>query len=306
VAPVRQIENGPITHWVAIQRDMTEQRRAEEEAREHEREMAHVARLSTMGEMASGLAHELNQPLAAISNYVSGCTQRLSQLEAPAQAALNVDWFQDALSRIGNQADRAGQIIRRLRSFVDKREGDREMVPINELIDDVCELCKHDIEQSEVIVHRELGENLPEVPADRIQVEQVVLNLVRNAVEAMHEHNGEVQDRELWLKSAAEDGGIHLTVSDSGPGMSEEQLARVFEPFFTTKSAGMGVGLNISQSIIQGHEGRLWVQQNAERGVTFHLTLPGPESSAEGEAAASRGDEAPASAAHAEDGRGEA
>jgi two-component system sensor kinase FixL len=279
IAPVREVDGGAITHWVAIQRDITQQREAERQAREHEAEMAHVARLSTMGEMASGLAHELNQPLAAISNYVSGCTQRLSQADREVikqTTGLELDWFEDALNRIGHQADRAGQIIRRLRSFVGKREGDREMVNINDLLEDVCDLCKHDLQQSEVEVHCDLPDGLPEVPCDRIQIEQVVLNLVRNATEAMQSNSA--ADRELWVHSSAEGNGIHLTVRDTGPGMTDEQMERVFEPFYTTKAAGMGVGLNISQSIVQAHDGRLWVERNEDgRGVTFHMSLPGPE-----------------------------
>jgi PAS domain S-box-containing protein len=274
IAPVRQVESGPITHWVAIQRDVTEKRRAEEQAREHKAEMAHVARLSTMGEMASGLAHELNQPLAAISNYVQGCKYRLQQSPTfrPRDEA-EVDWFDQAVDQIGAQADRAGQIIRRLRSFVDKREPSREMIQLNDVVDDVLELSRNDIQGADVTLHRELTGDLPMVSADRIQIEQVLLNLVRNAVEAMGEN--EVSDRLLTVQTRhAHDDGAEVLVTDNGPGMSDEQMDRLFEPFFTTKPHGMGVGLNISQSIVQSHEGRLWAERNHERGITFHLTLP--------------------------------
>ena len=287
LAPVRQIEGGPITHWVAIQRDVTDQREAEQQAREHEAEMAHVARLSTMGEMASGLAHELNQPLAAISNYVQGCKHRLDTLAAQAadgsdksettstNHANDLAWFNQAVDQIGSQASRAGQIIRRLRSFVNKREPEREMIDLNAVLDDVLDLSRNDIHGSDVTLKQSLAEPLPTVPADRIQIEQVVLNLVRNAIEALRDNDA--ADRLLQISTAADSstGGVHLAVTDNGPGMNDEQLNRLFEPFFTTKSHGMGVGLNISQSIIQSHEGRLWAERNEERGVTFHLTLPG-------------------------------
>jgi PAS domain S-box-containing protein len=275
VAPVRQVETGPITHWVAIQRDVTQQRQAEQQARDHEAEMAHVARLSTMGEMASGLAHELNQPLAAISNYVQGCKYRLGQQrefnEAPLQEA---QWFEQAIDQIGAQADRAGQIIRRLRGFVDKREPTREMIDVNDLVENVIELCRNELQGADVTLYRHLSESLPAVSADRIQIEQVVLNLVRNAIEAMGEND--LSDRVLSVHTESEaGGGIRIRVTDNGPGMSDEQMDRLFEPFYTTKPHGMGVGLNISQSIIQSHEGKLWAERNVERGITFHLVLPG-------------------------------
>jgi len=277
VAPVRQEEAGPITHWVAIQRDVTRQRAAERQARQHETELAHVARLSTMGELASGLAHELNQPLAAISNYAQGCKLRLGQHtgpvgEAPATRP-DAAWLADGIDQIARQADRAGRIIRRMRGFVDKREPMREWVDLNELIEEVLELCRHELQAAGVMVRRRLDEGLPAVPGDRIQIEQVLVNLVQNAVEAMRDHG--VDRPVLIIDTEPVGAGVRARVTDNGPGLTDEQLDRLFEPFFTTKGQGMGVGLNISQSIVQSHAGELWATRNAQRGVTFHLTLPG-------------------------------
>jgi two-component system sensor kinase FixL len=267
IAPVRE-PDGPITHWVAIQRDVTQEREAEARAREHEAELAHVGRLSTMGEMASGLAHELNQPLAAISNFVQGCRHRLER-ENPAP---DMNAILDAVQRIGDQADRAGQIIQRLRSFVDKREPTREMVDLNAVVDDVLGLCNPDLKQQAVSLQWVPAEDLPRVPADKIQIEQVLLNMVRNAVEALSEN--ELTDRELEIVTAGNEAGVaRVTVRDNGPGMDDQQMEQIFNPFYTTKGNGIGMGLNISQSIVHAHDGDLWAEHNGEHGVAFHLVL---------------------------------
>lgn len=266
IAPVRD-DQGRITHWVSIQRDVTERKRAEAEARQRQAELAHVSRLSTMGEMASGLAHELNQPLAAISIYMQGSLRRLRA------GTIDPHELEEALGRVASQAERAGEIIRRLRNFVRKREPKRTSAQANHLVRDVVALMETEIRQHSVNVQLELTPDLPAVVVDPVQIEQVVLNLVRNGIEAMDGFPPE--ERQLLIRTRfTPEARVEVTVSDRGRGIDAEQLKRIFEPFFTTKSQGMGMGLNISQSIVEAHGGRLWAEPNPDRGVSFHLTLP--------------------------------
>ena len=266
LSPLRE-RDGRITHWVAIQRDVTEEKRQERLLRQHESDLAHVSRLSTMGEMASGLAHELNQPLAAISNYMQGCLHRIAQPE------LDKRGIEEAMHQVARQAERAGQIIRRLRNFVDKREPTRANVDLNATIRDALALTEMTMKQGSAQLNLELDPTLPHIPLDSIQIEQVIVNIVRNAAEAMSEQEDE--PRRLTVRSGRADGESALvTISDTGPGMTNDQLDHIFDPFFTTKGSGMGMGLNISQSIVQAHQGRLWASRNAQRGMTFHILLP--------------------------------
>ena len=265
ISPLRD-EYERITHWVAIQRDVTEQRRNEALARQRQNELAHVGRLSTMGEMASGLAHELNQPLAAIAIYVQGCIRRLQNNQ------MSQDELIDALECVKDQSQRASEIIRRLRDFVRKREPQRDKTDVNHLVHEVLGLMDPEIQRYGVRLDLDFEESLPPVHVDNVQIQQVVLNLVRNAIEAM-EANAPA-DRPLTIRTCRDDEQVYITVADAGAGMSDEQLQRIFEPFFTTKDSGMGMGLNISQSIAQANDGRLVPERDPERGMRFHLSLP--------------------------------
>jgi two-component system sensor kinase FixL len=264
--------SGQITHWVAIQRDITQRRTAADMARLHREQLAHATRLSTMGELASGLAHELNQPLAAISNYLQGTLHRLGRGPLPREELTSV------LQRAEGQSERAGLIIRRIRDFVTKNETSPQLYDVNQLIDDVLQLIDFEVKAQEVEVVLRLAEDPPRVEVDRIQLEQVLLNLIRNAIEAMEDNPAQTRRLELSTALNAAAGQVRLTVRDHGSGLSDEQLDKLFHPFFTTKTDGMGMGLTISQSIVQSHRGRLWARPHPERGTVFHLQLPIPKS----------------------------
>ncbi|MEO0514580.1 MAG: PAS domain S-box protein [Planctomycetota bacterium] len=269
VNPLRD-DRGNITHWVAIQRDITQRKTAADLARVHREELAHVTRLSAMGEMASGLAHEINQPLAAINNYASGALRRIDHRRT------TMADLAEALHHIADQSDRAGQIIRRLRAFVIKRGTVRADEHINELIQEGIALLEADILEQQGKVNLDLAPNaaLPTIRVDGIQIEQVLVNIIRNAFEAMASNPR--QQRRLTISSRLDEGHtIHVTLADLGPGLTASQRDHLFDPFFTTKDDGMGMGLTISQSIIQAHNGRLWVTPGpGGQGTIFHLTLP--------------------------------
>ena len=282
--------------------EMEERRRAEEQVQWHQAELAHVARLSTVGEMVAELAHELNQPLSAISSYAQALKRQLSpggcekmgtgaspdadssgltrggSEPAPifSQSPVSPNQSEEllaSLGQIGEQADRAAEIIRRLRRFVAKAKPLQVVVDLNALIRDVAELMNIDARMAKAEMEFELTEPLPPVVGDRIQLEQVLVNLIRNGFEAMRE--SEREPRRLTIHTAV-DGqrSVVVDVSDKGVGLSPAAIDRVFDRFFTTKPDGMGMGLPISQSIIENHGGRLWVTANADRGSTFHFTLP--------------------------------
>lgn len=254
--------------------DITDRRRAELELRRKEKEvadarehLAHMARLSTMGEMAAGIAHEINQPLAAISTYAQGCKRLLDGGLTDARE------LAEPLERIATQAIRAGEVIRRLRSFIKKSSSELELIDANELVADVVQLSEVDARKHGIAVHLHLATGLPEVRVDPVQLQQVILNLIRNSLEAMEETPRERARVDVY--TALEDNGqVSIRVVDAGPGLSEDALRRVFDPFFTTKAAGMGMGLSISQSIIAAHGGQLSVQNNANGiGACFTVLL---------------------------------
>ena len=266
IAPIRNAA-GEIINFVAVERDITERKQAQERERRHQAQMAHVARLSTMGEMATGLAHELNQPLSAIMNYSEVCRRRI-----PA-GRREFDDPREDLEQIALQAERAGAVIRRVRSFVRKREPGRSSVNLNAAIRAVTDLLAADARANNVTVRLDLADNIPSVLADSIQIQQVILNLMRNAIEAMSATPAE-QRLLIVRTSASEAAMVEIAVSDNGPPMELTDAERLFEPFFTTKPEGMGMGLSISRSIIEDHRGRLRGAPNPDRGATFKVTLP--------------------------------
>ena len=247
--------------------DVTERRDAEERARQHQAELAHVGRLSTMGEMATTLAHELNQPLYAIDTYSQASLRMLRS------GRENPHTLVHALEQTSGQAQRASRIIRRIREFVRKDEPKREAVDINELVRITTELTQPESRNLGVPIELDLADNLKEIQVNEIQIEQVVLNLMRNGLEAMAD---DAKDGVRLTVRTAVNGGnvVQVTVEDAGPGMDEEERVKIFEPFYTTKDDGMGMGLSICRSIIEAHAGRLWAESGKNGGTRMHFTLP--------------------------------
>lgn len=245
--------------------DTTARKQAEEDARRHQAELAHVGRVSLMGEMAAGLAHELNQPLAAIVNFTRGCQRRLRASGAGDPEMLH------ALEQVSAQALRAAQIIRRIRDFIRKDEPSLTWVDVNELVRNVAELADPDCRQQGVRIDLALSSSVPKVYADSIQIEQVILNLMRNGLDAM---DGQPEAKTLSIHTTAlDDHGVDVTVADTGTGLCLEVADRIFDPFFSTKPSGLGLGLSISRSIIEAHGGRLWAEPNPAGGSRFHFRL---------------------------------
>jgi C4-dicarboxylate-specific signal transduction histidine kinase len=227
--------------------------------------LAHVARLTTLGEMAAGLAHELNQPLTAIVNFTQGCVRRIRAGTAQTEELLEV------LEEVAAQAERAGEVIRRMRRFAHRIEPCRTSLDVNGLIREAAQLDEAEIRSSSTRLRFNLAEALPAVLGDQAQLEQVLLNLIRNAQEAMAQNAPE--QRELTLASSHARGLVTVAVHDTGPKLAAAVRARLLDEFFTTKPQGLGLGLAISRSIIEAHGGRLWVENRAG-GTTFSFTLP--------------------------------
>lgn len=260
-------ENGESTYCLAALRDVTTKKRVESHLKNQEMELAHVARLSMMGEMATGLAHEINQPLAAIAAYAEGAAIRMRDGNLDLQSLAQV------VDRIAVDAHRAGQIIRRLRKFVRKRAPDRSSLAINDLVREVAQFVDADIKNREVRLGLDLDINLPLVSGDSIEVQQVLLNLVRNGCDAMMEI--EPSRRSLMIRTRFDgDDSIEVEVEDSGHGLSGGMQDQLFDPFFSTKMDGLGMGLAISRSIIESHGGQVWATSNAEGGATFRFSMP--------------------------------
>jgi len=247
-------------------RDVTERKRSEQRLLGMQNELAHVGRLSAMGQMSAAIAHELNQPLTAIANYAKAA-QRLLQNENPEPRQLQS--AREAMEKAVTQTMRAGTIIRYLRDFVEKRESRKTSEDMNEVIREAVSLGMVGHGHSNVKLILALSPDLPRVPVDRVQIQQVLLNLVRNAIEAM----AEVEMRELTISSEATAEALRITVRDTGPGFAPHVVSRLFQPFVTTKADGMGIGLKICQSIIEGHGGTIEARQ-AEPGALFAIALP--------------------------------
>ncbi|HKQ49772.1 MAG TPA: PAS domain S-box protein [Phycisphaerae bacterium] len=239
---------------------------AEERARHQLAQLAHVSRLATMGEMASGLAHELNQPLCAIVNFAEACVELVQSDHAdPAE-------LQRAFSDVAKQAERAGEVIRRLREFVRRRTPERQPIDPNDIVREVLALTQPEARRDEIQVRLKLASRPLSVMADPIQLQQVMVNLVRNACDAMRQ--SPPNKRVLTIQTAQQKDLVEVQVSDSGAGVPEPLREKLFEPFFSTKHEGLGLGLSISRSILEVHSGRIWATPNGARGTTFHFTLP--------------------------------
>jgi len=266
-------EEGSPRHIFGACQDITEQRLSEAALRRNLDEMAHLNRVGAMGELTSSLAHELNQPLAAILSNAQAAT-RFLDLESPELAQVR-----ECLSDIVADDKRAGEVIKKLRVLLKKGESQLSLVDLNELVSDVIRLLKSDALLREVSVKFEPSLGLPAVQGDRIQLYQVVLNLIVNGLEAVAGQRPGNRWLKVWTNESSS-GGAELTVEDSGRGIAESDLALVFEPFFTTKPDGLGMGLSISRSIVQAHGGRIWADNRSRGGAVLRCVLPAAQQTA--------------------------
>lgn len=262
----------------AMARDETEQKHAEDRLREARQELERVSRHTTVGAMAASIAHELNQPLTAIVGYGNVGLQRLSRQDP------DLDAVEKALQRIVDGGLRAADIIASIRGMFRKDNQERALVGVNDLVREVVTLMHGDLER-QVVLRTELGDDLPEICGERVQLQQVLLNLITNATEAMTAVNG--RERALTIRTARDEpASVRVTVEDTGCGLDAADLERIFDPFFTTKSTGMGLGLAICRSIVEAHGGKLWAWRRSPFGTAFSLTLPCAETTGIGAAAA--------------------
>jgi two-component system sensor kinase FixL len=249
-------------------RDITERKKAEAQVQQHLAELTRAWHANTLGEMASGLAHELNQPLCAILNYSSGCL-RLTRKEQFALETLRA-----SIEQIAAQAHRAADIIKHIRGLTGSREPQRTPVNLEAILREAVRMLQDEASQHRVAMVVKVAHNLPAIRGDTVEIEQVVLNLMRNALEAMSE--ARVTDRTLTITGAPTEGRlVEVAVADTGRGVAPELAEKIFESFFTTKREGLGIGLALSRRIVEAHGGRLWVESDGRTGATFRFTLPG-------------------------------
>ena len=264
---IRWVDGQPVQLVVAM--DITRERQVRTLQEQQEEQLQQTSRLVTMGEMASSIAHELNQPLAAISNYTNGLASRLRRIAD--QEPLRPELIIETLEKTAKQAQRAAAVIRRIREFVKRSAPERRHTTVDEVLADAVGLAEIAAKRQQVTIVTRLANDLPELNVDPILIEQVLLNLLKNAIDAMRD----VDRRDPIVLSVLRRGDqIEFAVADQGPGLSTEMQTRLFEPFYTTKSEGMGMGLNICRSIIESHAGRLWVEPNQPHGCVFRFVLP--------------------------------
>jgi two-component system sensor kinase FixL len=246
-------------------RDITKRKQAEGKLKEKEAQLAHVSRLSTMGELVAGIAHEINQPLYAIANFATVAKKKLETMDTPEGHSLA-----ELNRKIGEQAVRAGDIIRRLRTFVGKSDGVRSTFDVNDVVREAASILAPIKLRAHAVINVQLVDEPALIHADHVQLEQVVVNLIRNALEAV-EHS---EKREITIKTSLPDRMVEISVADSGKGIPQSDIAMLFDAFFTTKDSGLGMGLAISRTIIESHNGRIWVEQQSASGAVFHVALP--------------------------------
>ena len=261
VLPLQRPEGGAVIYL----QDITLQQRSRLEAEKLRRDLTHVGRVTAMGEMAASLAHELNQPLTAILSNAHAGERYLAQGEPP------LDEIREILQDVVGDARRAGEVIQRLRSLLRKEETRFLPLDVNQVIREMAALVRTDAVLRNRAIDMDLAPDLPPVRGDRVQLQQVLLNLVLNGMEAMSPHG---EGRRIVLQTLQADGAVCVSVRDQGPGIPGDMLSRIFETFYTTKSEGMGMGLAISRSIVEAHGGRIWAENNPDRGATFSFTLP--------------------------------
>lgn len=265
---VAEFNIGEKSYFTGILRDVSERKIKEQKDKEHLDELAHVTRLGLMGEMASGIAHELNQPLTAISSYLKACLMITDSTDP------GVNILMDTMQKANHQTLMAGQIIHRMRDFVKSRKMQKAAVDINFLVDEAMMLCEVEFKQYGIICKKELELVLPSIEVDKIHIEQVLLNLMKNSAEALSRLPQDIQ-RILVVQTYLDNQNqIEVRIKDNGPGLDENERHKILKPFFTTKESGMGMGLSISRSIIEAHEGFLRFNSKKGKGSTFYFTLP--------------------------------
>ncbi|WP_233243371.1 sensor histidine kinase, partial [Caulobacter sp. HMWF025] len=256
----------PMPFYTGFIRDLTDRQQTETRLQELQNELVHVSRLTAMGEMASTLAHELNQPLSAIANLLTGSRRLIDRGREADQAKVR-----DAIDRAAAQALRAGDVIHRMRDFVRRGASQREPESLSKVVEEASALALIGEKERQVDVRLSLSPAADSVFADRVQIQQVLLNLIRNGIDAMQDG----PRRELVISSdLTEDGWTRLSVADTGSGIADDVREKLFQPFMTTKPQGMGVGLSISRSIIEAHGGKIWAEANPRGGTIFRFTLP--------------------------------
>lgn len=269
ISPLKD-DQGRIVNFVSTGKDVTERRLAEERAREQRAQLAHISRISTMGEMASTMAHELNQPLTAIVNYAQACVNRLRDQTANPEELLPM------LERVIAQGEHSGEIIRHMRDFARRSEPRHQPADINGVVREAADLASLEARRKDIALRLDLGDKLPLVKADTIQIEQVVLNLVRNSVEAID--TAHWPERNVTIRTGINlQGAVEVAIQDTGPGLPADDTERLFEAFYSTKPDGMGLGLSISRTIVEEHGGRLRALRNPAGGATFCFTVPAAE-----------------------------
>ncbi len=256
---------------VQLAADITDRKHIDEVNLQQQKRLEQTSRLITMGEMASSLAHELNQPLSAIANYCAGCVKRMQAGNYKLEDLLS------AMQKASDQAERAGKIIRRMRDMVKKSDPNRQPIALAELLDEARAFADIEAQRTSTQIVVDLPENLPKIVVDRIMIEQVLLNLIKNGIEAMNDTP--VERRRLSINARQIDARLlQVEVADNGHGLADEDVEKIFAPFYTTKQEGMGIGLAICRSIIEFHQGHLWVEARREGGTVFRFTVPIEES----------------------------
>jgi PAS domain S-box-containing protein len=259
-------DSGDLVRFVGSSSDITERKQAEEALRQAQADLARISRITTMGELTASLAHEVNQPIAAAVTDANTCLRWLARAEPDVEEA------RAAASRTIKDATRAAEIISRVRQLFKKGTQERELVDVNEVIRDMVVLLRNETLRYSITVRTELAAGLPQVTADRLQLQQVLMNLMMNSIDAMKDVNA---TRELAIHSQrGENEHLVISVSDNGVGLPPQQADQIFNAFFSTKPHGTGMGLRISRSIVEAHGGRLWATDNSPRGACFHMTLP--------------------------------
>jgi C4-dicarboxylate-specific signal transduction histidine kinase len=258
--------SGDLVQFVGSSTDITQSKLAEEALRQAQADLAHVSRVTTMGELTASLAHEVNQPIAASVTDANTCLRWLARDQPDLEEA------REAAARVVKDATRAAEIVARVRMVFKKGAAQRELVDVNDLIREMIILLRNEISRQSIAVRTQLAEALPQIMGDRVQLQQVMMNLIMNSIDAMKDVDGA---RELTINSrSAESEQLIVSVSDTGVGLPSQQADQIFNAFFSTKAHGTGMGLRISRSIVESHGGRLWAADNSPRGASFCFTLP--------------------------------